>query len=196
MKLFGTTTSPFVRRVRIVAAEIGEPIELVNTATEAGQAALRELSPIAKVPIAQVDGKTLFDSRVINSWLVGSRGWGGLAPASDPWEEQNVINAIDGALESMISVFYLKRDGMAIADLPLTKRQTERVAAILTWLAPYFASESAKDALTLQRIALISAIDWLDFRDMYPTAKHPWLAGFRQQMDTKASVQATKPVVT
>ena len=63
MKLYGTTTSPFVRRVRIVAAEIGEPVDRIDTATEAGQAALRELSPIRKVPVAIVDGRTLFDSQ-------------------------------------------------------------------------------------------------------------------------------------
>ena len=50
MKLYGTTTSPFVRRVRVVAAEVGEPVELVNTAPDIGQAQLREVSPIRKVP--------------------------------------------------------------------------------------------------------------------------------------------------
>lgn len=59
MKLYGTTTSPFVRRVRIVAEEIGEPIEWINTAVEAGQAQLRALSPIRKVPIAVIDGRVV-----------------------------------------------------------------------------------------------------------------------------------------
>ena len=77
MKLYGTTTSPFVRRVRIVAAELGEPIDRVDTAPEAGMAALREVSPIRKVPVAVIDGRTLFDSRVIIDWLVTTRGWFG-----------------------------------------------------------------------------------------------------------------------
>ena len=59
MKLYGTTTSPFVRRVRAVAAEIGEPVELVNTASDAGQAQLREVSPIRKVPVAVIDGRRI-----------------------------------------------------------------------------------------------------------------------------------------
>src|SRR5258705_9543 len=55
MKLYGTAASPFVRRVRVTAAEVGEPVELVNTATEAGHAELRALSPIWKVPVAIVE---------------------------------------------------------------------------------------------------------------------------------------------
>src|SRR5690606_5704652 len=70
MKLYGTTTSPFVRRVRVVAAEVGEPVERIDTAPEAGQAALREVSPIRKVPVAVIDGRTLFDSHTIIDWLV------------------------------------------------------------------------------------------------------------------------------
>lgn len=78
MKLYGTTTSPFVRRVRVVAAELGEPIDRVDTAPEVGQAALREVSPIRKVPVAVVDdGRALFDSRAIVEWLVGKHGYRG-----------------------------------------------------------------------------------------------------------------------
>src|SRR5512142_1969685 len=102
MKLLGTTTSPFVRRVNIVAAEVGEPIEWVDTATEAGQAALRELSPIRKVPVAITSGRTLFDSRVIVDWLTTTRGYGEIAPPRDRWREANLVNAVDEAIGSVI----------------------------------------------------------------------------------------------
>ncbi|HTR51648.1 MAG TPA: glutathione S-transferase N-terminal domain-containing protein, partial [Kofleriaceae bacterium] len=127
MKLYGTTTSPFVRRVRVVAAEVGEPIDRVDTATDAGMAALREVSPIRKVPIAVVgDGRTLFDSRVIIDWLVTTRGYHDLAPPADPWHEANLVNAVDAALDAVIQLFYLRRDGVAIDGTPYATRQTER----------------------------------------------------------------------
>src|SRR6266446_3787795 len=137
MKLYGTTTSPFVRRVRVVAAEVGEPIELVNTAPDAGQVALREVSPIRKVPVAilPVDtgvGRALFDSRAIIEWLEVHRGWPG---PRDPWRESNLINAIDAALDATIQLFYLRRDGVAIDGTPYAKRQLERADAIFEWLA-------------------------------------------------------------
>src|SRR5512132_2804482 len=106
MKLYGTTTSPFVRRVRVAAAEVGEPIDRIDTAQDAGQAQLREVSPIRKVPVAVIDGRTLYDSRVIVEWLVTTRGWHGLAPARDHWHEQNLVNAVDAALDAVIQLFY------------------------------------------------------------------------------------------
>src|SRR5262245_3502174 len=126
MKLFGTTTSPFVRRVRIVAAELGEPIEWVNTATDAGQVALREISPIRKVPVAIVDGRTVFDSRVIIEWLTTTRGYSALVPPRDRWRERNQLNAIDEALMSVIQLFSMRRDGVAIDGNPYEKRQLDR----------------------------------------------------------------------
>ena len=77
MKLFGTTTSPFVRRVRVVAAEVGEPVDRVDTATDVGMAQLRDVSPIRKVPVAIVDNRLLYDSRVIVDWLIDDARLGG-----------------------------------------------------------------------------------------------------------------------
>ena len=135
MKLYGTTTSPFVRRVRVVAAEVGEPVDRIDTATDAGMAELREVSPIRKVPVAVIDGRTLYDSRVIIEWLVTTRGWGGMSPPRDRWREQNLLNAIDAALDSVIQLFYLRRDGVAVDGTPYAQRQLERADAIFAWLA-------------------------------------------------------------
>src|SRR5215467_12949104 len=166
MKLFGTTPSPFTRRARIVAAELGEPIEWVDTATDDGQAALREISPIRKVPVALVDGRTLFDSRVIVDWLTTTRGHGGLTPPRDGWHERNVVNAIDEALGSLIQLFYLRRDGIAIDGNVFAQRQLDRVDAILGWLPAQL-----NGGFGLAEVSVICALDWMDFRTMYPTER-------------------------
>lgn len=167
MKLYGTTTSPFVRRVRVVAAEVGEAVERIDTASDAGQAALREVSPIRKVPIAIVDGRTIYDSRVIIDWLVTTRGWGGVAPPRDPWHEQNLLNAIDAAADSVIQMFYLRRDGVAIDGTPYAQRQLDRADAIFAWLAPQLRT----DTLGLPEISIACILDWMDFRGTYPTER-------------------------
>ena len=125
MKLYGTTTSPFVRRVRVVAAEVGEPIERIDTATDAGQAALREVSPIRKVPVAIVDGRTLYDSRAIIDWLTTTRGWRRARAAARSLARAQSLNAIDAALDSVIQLFYLRRDGVAIDGTPYAERQLD-----------------------------------------------------------------------
>ena len=214
MKLYGTTTSPFVRRVRVVAAEVGEPIEQIDTAPEAGQAALRAVSPIRKVPVAVIDGRTLLDSHLIIDWLVTTRGWHGLAPARDRWHEQNVMSAIDAALDAVIQLFYLRRDGVAIASpgsagarsdaaaarstidgTAYATRQLERTDAIFTWLGTQLAADGRGfgEGFGLAELALVSTLDWMDFRKTYPTERAAAVASVRTAWAERPSLASTKP---
>jgi len=172
MKLYGTTTSPFVRRVRVVAEEVGEPVDRLDTATDAGQTALRAISPIRKVPVALVDGRTIYDSRAIIDWLTLTRGWHDLAPPRDPWHQLNLLNAIDAALDSVIQLFYLRRDGVAADGSVYAERQLARADAIFEWLATQLVDERGfGQGFGLAELSLISALDWMDFRATYPTDK-------------------------
>lgn len=171
MKLYGTTTSPFVRRVRVVAAEAGVPVELVNTAAEAGQAALRAISPIWKVPVAEVGGRVIFDSRAIVGWITATAGWGRLAPPADRLADDNLVNAIDAALGSAVQVFYLRRDGFDVAAMPLAQRERDRIAAIFDWLgAEQAAGRLRAEAPGLAEVSLVCTLDWMEFRDAYDVA--------------------------
>jgi glutathione S-transferase len=187
MKLYGTTTSPFVRRVRIVAAEVGEPIDRVDTATDAGMAELRGISPIRKVPVAIVDGRTLFDSRAIIDWLVATRGYGGVVPPRDRWREQNVVNAIDAALDSVIQLFYLRRDKVEVTGTPFDVRQRERAQAILAWVSKELGDERA---FGLAEISLVCALDWMDFRAAFPSEG---FTAIRAAWKDRPSLVATRP---
>lgn len=189
MKLYGTTTSPYVRRVAIVASELGEPLEWVDTATAAGQAELRERSPIRKVPAAIVDGRTLYDSHVIVDWLITTRGHGELAPPRDRWRDANLINAADAAIDSLVQLLYLRRDGVAIDGTPYAQRQLERVDAILGWLG----AELDPTRFGLPEISVICALDWMDYRAMYPTERAASLAPVRAAWRDRPSVVATRP---
>jgi glutathione S-transferase len=192
VKLYGTTTSPFVRRVRVVAAELGVPVELVNTAQPEGDTALRAQSPIAKVPVAILDGgRTLFDSRAIIHWLVTQHGWqGALVPPRDPWREANLVNAVDGALDSVIQVFYLRRDGQPVDTMAFAKKQLDRAATIFDWLAGQLPFSPGLDLATL---SLACTLDWMDFRPSYPTDRHPALAPLRAAWRDHPSLVATRP---
>jgi glutathione S-transferase len=192
MKLYGTTTSPYVRRVRVVAHEVGEPIDRVDTASEAGLAALRSISPIAKVPVAIIDGAPLFDSRAIIQWFEDHRGW---PPPTDRLRESNLVNAIDGALDSIIQLFYLRRDGVAIDGTPYAKRQLDRADAIYTWLATQLQPDgkSFTDRFGVPEISVCASLDWMDFRNTYPTERAAGLATLRAAWRDRPSMAATRP---
>jgi glutathione S-transferase len=200
MKLYGTRTSPFVRRVRIVASELGVPYELVDTSTPDGQAALRAVSPLWKVPVAEHDGRLIFDSRTIVDHLLDENGYGRLRPigteVADWVREQNLISAVDTALESAIQLFYVDKDGFDPSTVPYLVKQRERVASILGWIdgqlhGPWVTSE---DVIGLGEIALVTAFDWMVFRDRYPVDSHPAIARFRAAHADHPSLEATYPV--
>ncbi len=70
MKLIGTPTSPYTRKVRVVLAEKRIDYDFVVDAP--GDAATRvpELNPLGKVPVLITDdGTNVFDSRVIVEYL-------------------------------------------------------------------------------------------------------------------------------
>jgi glutathione S-transferase len=197
MKLFGTTTSPFVRRVRVVADETQQEIELINTATDAGQAKLREVSPIRKVPVAVMDGRTIYDSHAIIEWILTTRGWHDLAPPRDTWGNHNLVNAIDSAADAVIQLFYLRRDGVAVDGSIYATRQIERADAIFAWLATQveggrsFAGSGG--GFGLAELALVTTLDWMDFRKVYATERLDVLNAVRATWRERASVAATRP---
>lgn len=195
MKLYGTTTSPFVRRVRIVAAEVGIEIERVDTANEAGMAELREITPIRRVPVAIADGTTLFDSRVIIDWITAHYGFGKLAGLREPWREANLLNAVDAALDAVIQLFYLRRDGVAIDGTPYATRQLERADAIFTWLGTQLAPDRRgfAEGLGLPEITLVCALDWMDFRSAYPTERAAAVESVRAAWAEHPSFTSTRP---
>jgi len=192
MKVYGTITSPFVRRVLVVAHEVGEPIERIDTTSEAGLAELRAVSPIAKVPVAIIDGAPLFDSRAIIGWFEDHRGW---ARPTDPLRESNLVNAIDGALDSIIQLFYLRRDGVAIDGTPFATRQTGRADAIFAWLATQLAPDrtSFTGRFGIPEMSVCASLDWMDFRNTYPTERAAGLAALRAQWRDRPSMAATRP---
>jgi glutathione S-transferase len=195
MRLYGTTTSPFVRRVRVVAAEVGEPVDRIETATDEGQAALRAVSPIRKVPVAIVDDRLIYDSRAIIDYLTVTRGYGAVEPPRDRWREANLVNAIDAALDATIQLFYLRRDGVAIDGTPYATRQLERADAVFAWLAAQLAPDrrTFSTGFGLPELALVCALDWMDFRKAYPTERAGALAGVRAAWAERPSLVDTRP---
>jgi glutathione S-transferase len=194
--LHGTLTSPFVRRVRVVMLELGLAFEWVDASTDAGQAALRRLNPLWKVPAVDLDGQVIFDSRVITEHLLLRHGPGPIAPlAADDLEARNVITVVDGALDALINVLYLGRDGVSRQQASYLGKQVERATAALEWL-----DARADDGwLTRARVfglpelVLVTALEWMRFRDVYDTARHPGLMRCVERHGGRESLVATRP---
>ena len=72
MKIIGTPTSPYVRKVRAFAAEKGIGLDFVIDRPSLAESRVPEFNPLGKIPVLVLDdGETIYDSAVIVDFLEG-----------------------------------------------------------------------------------------------------------------------------
>ena len=70
MKLYSHPVSPFARKARIIAHELGIKLEVVHIESARNDANLRQVNPLKQIPVLVLDdGSSLFDSPVICEYL-------------------------------------------------------------------------------------------------------------------------------
>jgi glutathione S-transferase len=196
LRLFGTTTSPYVRRVRIVAMELGLVVELVEVASQEGQHRLAEVSPIWKVPALQIvdEPEIVLDSHAIIDLFMRRFGHGDMTPF-DPADSaaRNVLTVIDAALDSLINALYLTRDGIDSYHSAYMRKQVDRADSALRWLGGRVGQTGFGRGFGLTEIALVAAIDWIRLRSALPLENHERLVRAAAHWSSRASVAATVP---
>ena len=113
MKLSFSQASPFARKVRIAAIELGliDKIEFVPETVVPGQANEKysRVTPLKKLPVLMLDnGDVILDSYVIVEYLDELAGGGKLIPASGAarWKVKSDHSMLQGMLDSMLLCRY------------------------------------------------------------------------------------------
>jgi glutathione S-transferase len=172
IRLYGSFTSPFVRRVRYIAQVLELTYQQIDTMTDRGQEELRKKTPIWKVPLVEIDGLKIWDSHSIIEYFFEKNGTGEIRVPNqeEKWRESNLVHAIDAAVESAINVFYLGKDGIQPNSSPYLKKQQDRVHSILEWvkteMQDFYFTEDKR--IGLSELALYTSLDWMRFRNAYP----------------------------
>jgi len=185
-KLYGTTTSPFVRRVRIVADGLEVPFQLINDDAE-----LKKIAPLWKIPTAVFGDRVIWDSRNIVDFLFEKHDHGPFRGLDDePWEELGFTNAVDGMLDAAIQRLYLQREN-AVAPIYFSKVDS-RIHSVFTFLEEKMPLDRP---ISMVEIGLKTAIDWLAFRNVATMATYPRIQEFSQRLGLEARFASTFPVV-
>lgn len=192
--LYGTPTSPFARRIRIIGIELGLELELVDTRSPEGQSNLRNVTPLWKVPVLQTESsEIILDSHAISDYLLSTYGPGPLRNISaQDIRGRNLLTVVDGALDSLINVMYLKRDGIHGADGDYIGKQIERATAAMTWLDNAWSGRGSS-ALDVLDIALVTTLEWMQLRSIYSFEKHHRLVQVLDQWSSRPSFVQTRP---
>jgi len=179
--------SPFGRKVKIAAAELGllDEIEIRMADTVDPSDSLRRENPLGKIPALILDdGMVLFDSRVILEWLDWKAGGDRILPAEPAarFAALRLQALADGIADAALLIVYESRLRAETERSPgWVAHQQGKIDRGLDALE---AAPPATDApLSVGTIALACALGYLDlrlagrWRDDHPKLV-AWLDGF------------------
>jgi glutathione S-transferase len=166
MILYGSTLSPFVRKVAAFAAEKGVALDLHPVSIGDPDPGFRAASPLGKMPAINDDGYTLADSSAICHYLEAKHPEPALIPAAAQargkaiWFEEfadTVLFACGAAMffNRVVAPRFLGREGdLAAAD----KAERETLPPLLDYLEGVIPDSGflVGDALTLADLAVAS----------------------------------------
>ncbi len=201
MKLFYTPTSPFVRKVLVVAHELGlagriETV-LLRPSPMMSDPTLSRANPINKIPaLVTDDGDSLYDSPVICEYLNTLAPERPLVPASghDRWRVLRVQALCDGVLDASILTFYERAQRPKELWWPAwIDGQTQKARQGLDALEAEVARFG--DEVDLAQICAGVALGWIEFRDVLGDirATRPKLAAWYERFRARPSMRATEP---
>ena len=175
MKLIGSLTSPYVRKVRIVLAEKRLDYRLILEDPWAGDT-VQKMNPLGKVPCLVLEGQdtitgAVFDSRVIVEYLDTLSPVGRLVPPSgrERLEVRTWEALADGLLDaSALARLELTWPGRTASQRcqPWVERQMDKVMASLKAMDRGLGERTWCNGnhFSLADIAVGCALGYLDFR--------------------------------
>jgi glutathione S-transferase len=189
MRLYSNPLSPFARKVRVAAHELGlaEAIEVIDLAMSpvAPNLELLRHNPLGKLPtLLMPQGVALFDSSVIAIYLNGL-GEGRLRALR--------LEALgDGVSEAAVSARYesaLRPHALQWEDW--RKAQLDKVRRALAHFEQHL--DLSTDAITIGEISIACALSYLDtrFPDLEWRVGAPALADWEHAFSARPSMRAT-----
>ena len=203
MKLIGSSSSPYVRKVRIVMAEKKLDYNYVTDNVWSGDTNIGESNPLGKVPCLIMEGaEALFDSRVIVEYLDTLSPVGKLIPTvgRERAEVKTWEALADGVLDaSVMARLEATWDGRTKAQRSQAwiDRQLDKVHASVKAMAKGLGDKPfcAGIHLSLADIAVGCALGYLDFRFPQITwrADYPNLGKLQDKLMLRPSFADTVP---
>jgi glutathione S-transferase len=201
MKLTFSPASPFARKVRIAAIELGliDSIEFVPTTVVPGTPndEYSKIYPMKKLPALILDnGDVIVDSYVIVEYLDELAGGGKLIPASGAvrWKVKSDHSLLQGMLDSML----LCRYENAVRPEALRWKAWSDDHWNRAWkgMSRFEQQpETLSRPLDISQIALTCVLGYADFRfaDCGWRKAYPKLDAFHQKMLERPSVKISQP---
>lgn len=201
MKLIGSHSSPYARKVRIVLAEKKLDYQFVLEDVWSPNTGIKEFNPLGKVPcLIMDDGGAVFDSRVICEYLDGLSPNARLIPqdsrariAVKTWEA-----LADGLCDAAIPLRLESQRAADRQDPMSISRQMGKMDSALEAISKGLGDNPwcVGVNMTLADIAVGAALAYLDFRFPHIAwrEQHPNLLRLQEKLEKRPSFIDTAPV--
>jgi glutathione S-transferase len=202
MKLIGSVSSPYVRKVRVVMAEKKLDYTFVIEDVWSPDTTIMQSNPLGKVPcLVMEDGGAMFDSRVIVEYLDTLTPVGKLIPPNGRERaEVKCWEALaDGVLDAAVLMRLEKMQRQpAQQSAGWVDRQKSKVVAGLAAMSSGLDDKPfcAGNHYTLADVATGCALGWIGLRfpEINWRADHPNLAKLFDKLSERQSFKDTVPV--
>ena len=198
MKLFSSKTSPYARKVKVAAEELGlgDQIEEVVVDPFAPTEEFLAANPLSKIPALITEhGVALPDSALILDYLSHKKtGLTALPRGAKRWEILRRTQVADGIMDAAVACQMEKRRPESIHYIPHLDRQKATIVRALDLLNAD-AGLLALQAPGLCEITVGVALGYLDLRLPYLEwrAKREALASWYAVFSQRPSMQKTQP---
>ena len=200
MKLIGSLTSPFVRKVRIVLAEKKIEYDLAIDSPWTTESDVPNINPLGKIPVLVLDDETvLFDSRVIAEYLDNVAPNNKLMPAQnrERTEVKRWEALADGICDAAALIFLEKKRPAKEQGADWIARQESKVIRGLDYMAEHLGENTwcTNSHFSLADIAVGCALGYLAFRfpEIAWNEKHPNLARLYAKLMLRPAFAETVP---
>jgi glutathione S-transferase len=200
MKLIGSLTSPYVRKVRIVLAEKKIEYEFELDSPWTPDSKVPNFNPLGKVPVLILDDSTaLFDSRVIVEYIDSVAPNNKLMPESnrERAEVKRWCAVADGICDSAAQNFMEMKRPLAQQSAESIARQEEKIIRSLEYMSVQLAEGNwcMGTHFSLADVVVGCALGYLDFR--FPEIKwketHLNLARLYDKLSLRPAFSETIP---
>lgn len=198
MKLRYSATSPYVRKVNVLALEIGidDKLERIATMPADPASGLNKDNPLNKIPALILDdGSNLYDSSVICEYLDHLYGANRFHPGAGKarWNALKRQALADGILDAAVLRVMENRRPENLRSADWHKRQKLKMDQGIAALEGDI--EDIKSHWDIGTLTVAILLDYLDFRfpDENWRSIAPKLAAWHKDISAKPSLKATYP---
>ncbi len=194
MKLLGSTTSPFVRKVRICAMELSVPLDFELVNVKAPEESFYTLAPVGKIPVLMLESdRAIFESDLICRFLVQSKSNHTIFPAEFDVEFEICLALINSCLDAAAGMIMEGwREQSPDKEMMLKKLSSRLTRCLVTLNSRKDQIETGPKFLSISGLCLLG---YLEFRQQVPEWRElvPDLLNWYAEEKTTDIFKATQP---